>query len=81
MSNLKQVIRNKCLWCCNNQSAEIVQCPDLQCGLYRARLKQIDDKNMLRACISIKCLDCSADVRANVTNCDRTKCPLWEVRL
>lgn len=39
MSTPSSAIRDHCLWCCNDNRSEVVQCPARQCPLWSLRLR------------------------------------------
>jgi hypothetical protein len=76
-----QAIRERCLWCSNDQPKEIEMCASHICPLHPFRwgYGTATDKVYLAA-IRKKCLDCATGSHTEVERCNSRKCPLWRFR-
>lgn len=76
-----RAIRERCLWCCADQSAEIALCTAESCPLHPFRLepKSVGMPALLQA-IRQKCIDCCSGAAPNAARCNSRACPLWDFR-
>ena len=78
-----KAIRKHCLWCCNDQAAEVRLCPDDECSLWPWRIgsREFAPQGTLSRLRSIRgrCLACAGSA-AQVRECAFEDCPLYLYR-
>lgn len=83
MSSPLKAIRKRCLYCMNNQPAEVRKCVSLDCKLFDLRFgkKERSFVGSVIKAIRHYCLDCSAFSPSEVRECFMKDCPLYIYRM
>ena len=81
--NPLRAIRKYCLWCCNDISDEVRECPVTDCPLYSFRFNRKPEGKGVSTLKAIRgrCLDCSGYVESEVRNCWNQNCELYSYRM